>query len=185
MKELLRFKANPFMRDDFMQIGTKNVPVSVMGKGDNILVDTNTGESLSTHVVAHKRVDTSKFIKVFADYMSFTFELTKAGNKSLRVVMWALQEQGINRDLVTLDKFTHEEFLSEHSFEAKAFSYPTFARGLGELCKAKIIAKHVRHGDYFINPACIFNGNRIAFTTVIETNSAVKSSEESGQQCIE
>lgn len=33
---------------------------------------------------------------------------------------------------------------------------------------AKIIAKHLRAGDYYINPNFVFNGDRIAFSTVIE-----------------
>ena len=37
-----------------------------------------------------------------------------------------------------------------------------------ELEDAKIIAKHRKRGDYFINPNFVFNGDRIAFSTVIE-----------------
>jgi hypothetical protein len=39
---------------------------------------------------------------------------------------------------------------------------------LAELVKAQIIAKTMRQGRYFINPNFLFNGDRIAFTTVIE-----------------
>ncbi|WP_342752785.1 MULTISPECIES: replication/maintenance protein RepL [unclassified Bartonella] len=49
-----------------------------------------------------------------------------------------------------------------------ALSLPTFACGLTELESAQIIAKHLRQGWYFINPNLIFNGDRIAFTTVIQ-----------------
>lgn len=34
--------------------------------------------------------------------------------------------------------------------------------------KAQIVAKTMRQGRYFINPNFVFNGDRIAFTTVIE-----------------
>jgi DNA-binding GntR family transcriptional regulator len=47
-------------------------------------------------------------------------------------------------------------------------SIATFKRGINELENAKIIAKTIRKGWYFINPNFIFNGDRIAFTTVIE-----------------
>ena len=47
-------------------------------------------------------------------------------------------------------------------------SQTTFWRGLAELVKAHIIAKTMRQGRYFINPNFIFNGDRVAFTTVIE-----------------
>ena len=50
----------------------------------------------------------------------------------------------------------------------KEFSKATFKRGLLELTKAKIVARTVRQGRYFINPNFMFNGDRIAFTTLIE-----------------
>lgn len=169
-----RHKTNPFVENMLIPVGTKRVRISALGKDDNILINQSTGEVSGTHVVALKRVDTEKFIKTFADYMAFTFDLTKAGNKALRVVMWAVQEQAIGKDLVVLDRFTLEGFLGAHGFSedesssTPALSLPTFARGLAELEKAQIIAKAQRAGSYFINPSCMFNGDRVAFTTVIE-----------------
>lgn len=158
-------------------IGGKDVRISTLGKDNNVLVNQATGEITGTHVIARKRVDREKFVKTFADYMAFTFDLTRAGNKSLRVVMWALKEQAIEKDVVILDKYTYESFLELHGFGSDesvkntskpALSYATFARGLSELEKASIIAKTIRVGHYFINPNCMFNGDRVAFSTVIE-----------------
>lgn len=175
-----RHKTNPFVKDMVIPVGGKDVRISTLGRDNNILVNQTTGEVAGTHVVARKRVDKEKFVKTFADYMSFTFDLTKAGNKALRVVMWALKEQAIAKDVVVLDKFTHEDFLEHYGFgmddspsskkknDKPALSYPTFTRGLAELEKAKIIAKSMRVGHYFINPQCMFNGDRVAFSTVIE-----------------
>ena len=172
----IRHTLNPFVENMLIPVGTKNVRISSLGKDANILVNHHTGEISGTHVVAHKKVDTGKFVKTFADYMAFTFDLTKAGNKALRIVMWAMKEQSIGKDIVLLDKYTYEAFLSAHGFsdmetkESKkpSLSYPTFTRGLAELERSKIIAKTVRIGFYFINPNCMFNGDRIAFTTLIE-----------------
>lgn len=172
----IRHKQNPFMADMLIPVGSKSIRISTLGKNDNVLVNQHTGEISGTHVVAQKKVDTEKFVKTFADYMAFTFDLTKAGNKALRVVMWAMKEQAISKDTVALDKYTHEDFLSNHGFEERevkgsktpALSYPTFTRGLAELERAKIIAKTMRTGIYYINPNCMFNGDRVAFTTVIE-----------------
>lgn len=168
-----RYEKNPFVEDMLIPIGGKSVRISSMGKDNNILVNQETGEVTGTHVVARKKVDTEKFVKTFADYMSFTFELTKAGNKALRVVMWSVKERGLGKDIVELDSWVHESFLKEHS-DIKpplTLSYTTFMRGLGELEKAKIIAKTVKPGRYFINPQCMFNGDRIAFSTVLERRS--------------
>lgn len=173
-----RHKTNPFIKDMVIPVGGKDVRISTLGRDNNILVNQATGEVTGTHIIARKRVDKEKFVKTFADYMSFTFDLTKAGNKALRVVMWALQEQAIAKDIVVLDKFTHEDFLEHYGFgiddsqksksDVPALSYPTFTRGLAELERAKIIAKSMRIGHYFINPRCMFNGDRVAFSTVIE-----------------
>lgn len=170
-----RYKSNPFIENMIIPVGSKSVTISALGKDDNILVNQKTGEIHGTHVVARKRVDADKFIKTFADYMAYTFDLTRAGNKTLRVVMWAMQEHAVGRDTVMLDRYTHEAFLTAHGFSGSessdkipALSYPTFTRGLAELERSKIIAKTIRAGTYFINPSCMFNGDRVAFTTIIE-----------------
>lgn len=173
-KKTIRYETNPFVENMLIPVGSKSVQISTIGKDSNILVNQHTGEVAGTHVVARKKVDTEKFIKTFADYMAFTFDLTRAGNKALRVVMWAMKEQAMKKDVVVLDKFTLKEFLDSYGFSeidgkgSPSLSYPTFTRGLSELEKAKIIAKTVRAGTYFINPNCMFNGDRIAFTTLIE-----------------
>ncbi len=169
-KPLVRHENNPFSDGMEIQIGSKSVRVSTFGKDDNILVNQVTGEVTGTHVVARKRVDKTKFVKTFADYMAFTFDLTKAGNKALRVVMWATKQYAVGKDKVDLGKYTYEEFLKyyEDSAPPLVLSYPTFTRGLAELEKAKIIAKTMRTGRYFLNPNCMFNGDRVAFSTILE-----------------
>lgn len=165
-----RYKVSPFVSGMEMVVGSKSVQISTLGRDDNILINQATGEVTGTHVVARKRVDRTKFVKTFADYMAFTFDLTKAGNKALRVVMWATKQYAIGTDRVDLGKYTYEAFLEYYADTEPplTLSYPTFTRGLGELEKSKIIAKTMRVGHYFINPSCIFNGDRVAFTTVIE-----------------
>lgn len=164
----VRHKTNPFLEDFEIEIGSKSVRISPLGKGQNILVNQLSGEVTGTHVVARKRVDTEKFVKTFADYMAFTFDLSKAGNKALRVLMWAVKESAVGKDIVVLDSVALEAFLRCYGDPPLVLSTSTFNRGIAELEKAKIIAKTARVGHYYINPACIFNGDRVAFTTVIE-----------------
>lgn len=168
----IRHKNNPFLGEMWIPIGTKSVTISKIGVDDNILVNQHTGEVNATHVIVRKKVDKQKFVKTFADYMAFTFDLTAAGNKALRIVMWTLQEFGQNKDLISLDKWTHEEFCNLH--ENLSLSLPTFRRGLNELTNSKILAKSTRQGYYFINPNCLFNGDRIVFSTIIENENRPK-----------
>ncbi len=169
-----RHEINPFLVGMDVTVGSSQVRISTLGKDDNIMINQSTGEVTGTHIVARKKIDKTKFVKTFADYISFTFDLTKAGNKALRVVMWAIKENAIGKDQVVLDKYTHEAFMSHHSDQEPplVLSKPTFGRGLGELEKAKIIAKAKRIGTYFINPNCIFNGDRVAFTTILENSNS-------------
>ena len=122
-----RHSTNPFTENMLIELGSKNVQIS-LGKDNNVLINESTGEVMGTHVVAKKRVDSTKFVKTFADYMAFTFDLTKAGNKALRVVMWAVKETAIGKDVVALDKYTLEEFLKIHENidPPLKLTYPTF-----------------------------------------------------------
>ena len=169
-KKIVRHKHSPFHRDMLIPVGTKNVKITPLGSQSNVLINQHTGESAGTHVVAYRKVDEEPFVKTFADYMAFTFDLSKAGNKALRVAMWALKTNGIGKDTVMLDGLMLEDFLIAHEGKKPPMkiTLPTFKRGLAELCKAQIIAKSTRVGMYFINPSCMFNGDRVAFTTVIE-----------------
>jgi hypothetical protein len=45
---------------------------------------------------------------------------------------------------------------------------------LRDLEKAQILARTLRKGRYFINPNFVFNGDRIAFTTLLERKTAAE-----------
>ena len=168
---VIRHKENPFSKDLDLSYSSKQVTVSTLGKDNNVLVNQATGEVHGTHVVTYKKVDSGQFVKLFAKNVMLTFDLTAAGFKSFMVLAWALQNAGINRDIVSLDQLTFDDFMGVHVDKAstlKKFSIQTFRRGLKELESASIIAKSMRKGLYFINPNFVFNGNRIAFSTLIE-----------------
>ena len=86
----------------------------------------------------------------------------------------------INKDRVTLDQYTLKDFSKENP--ELTISIATFRRGLGELTKAKILALAERLGDYFINPNFVFNGDRVAFTTVLEVEKATNSQKQTEKQ---
>jgi hypothetical protein len=58
-----------------------------------------------------------------------------------------------------------EDFNEAHN---KKLSKAVLYRGLTELIKNKIIARSQREAEYYINPAFVFNGDRLVFTTIIE-----------------
>lgn len=168
-KLTVRFAENPFVEDMTVRVKTSKIQLSRLGKDDNVLVNNGTGEILGTHVTTWKKVDAEQFVKLFTANITLTFDLSKAGVKAFNVLFWAMQNS-VKQDLILLDKYILEDFLKAHADrEPKIMlSQATFFRGLSELESSKIIAKNIRQGWYFVNPNFAFNGDRIAFTTVIE-----------------
>jgi hypothetical protein len=166
----IRHKTNPFLEDMTIAVKTRNVRISSIGKDDNILVNQSTGEVSGTHLTTVKRVDGEQFVKLFTANIGLTFDLTSAGIKTFTVLIWCVQHKAISKDEIDLDSFALEDFLLEHKSNKPPIkvSIATFKRGLNELEKSSIIAKTIRAGRYFINPNFVFNGDRIAFTTLIE-----------------
>lgn len=150
---------------------SQSVRVSHLGSDDNVLVNQSTGEVHGTHVTTYKRVDGEQFIKLFTANIALTFDLSAAGIKTFNVLMWVVQHQAISKDLVVLDHMMLDDFIEAQSRPLK-LSLATFKRGLNELEKSQIIAKSLRKSFYYINPNFVFNGDRIAFTTLIEKRKA-------------
>ena len=167
---LARYKSNPFLENMVVPVKGKKIQLSRLGKDDNVLVNNGTGEVLGTHVTTFKKVDSEQFVKLFTANIAMTFDLSSAGIKAFSVLVWAVQNKALAKDEVDLDTFILDDFLQQHE-EGNSplkLSLATYKRGINELEKAQIIAKTIRQGRYFINPNFIFNGDRIAFTTVIE-----------------
>ncbi len=169
-----RYKTNPFLGGMIIPVKGRQVRLSSLGD-DSVLVNQATGEVRGTHVTTYKRVDGEQFVKLFTANIGLTFDLSAAGIKTFSVLMWTVQHKAISRDEVDLDALTLEDFTEAHAGDKKPLrlSIATFKRGMNELEKAQIIAKTMRKGRYFINPNFIFNGDRIAFTTVIERHQMI------------
>lgn len=173
-----RYKINPFLRDMIVPVKERKVRLSSLKGSNDVLIDQSTGEVKGTHLTTYKRVDSEQFVKLFTANIALTFDLSGQGIKAFSVLTWAMQHRALATDEICLDTHTREDFIAAHDDAEKPLrmSQPTFARGLAELTKAKIIAKTLRQGIYWINPNFIFNGDRIAFTTVIERR--IKSEQE-------
>lgn len=166
---LIRYKENPFLMDLDLTVSSKRIMISPMGKDKHVLVNQATGEVSGTSVVTYKKVDNEEFVKLFSRNIALTFDLTSAGIKALNVLIWSVQHTAIQRDVVALDQVAFDEFM--RSNETLRMTLRTFQRGLSELESNKIIAKTMRKGFYYINPNFVFNGDRVAFTTLIERES--------------
>lgn len=165
-----RYASNPFTKELVVNSKKQRLRVSNSAKlNDETWINNTTGELATTQLYTYKEVDETQFVKLFTQNIALTFNLTSAGIKSLNVLIWAVQFKAINKDMVILDEFTLINFLAENS--SINLSRPTFSRGLVELEKAKIIARCLKRGDYFINPNFVFNGDRLLFVNAIRKKS--------------
>jgi hypothetical protein len=173
----IRYKTNPFVEEMIIPIKGRQVKLSKLGKDDNILINHGTGEVLGTHVTTYRKVDGEQFVKLFTANIAMTFALTPPGIKAFSILVWVLQNQALSKDEIALDALTLDDFLDDHKDKKPPLklSPATFRRGINDLETAQIIAKTMRQGRYFINPNFIFNGDRIAFTTIIEKTKATPS----------
>lgn len=162
-KVVVRYEKNPFLEK--LVIKTKDKRISVMGVNDNVVMNTLTGEISATQIVAYKKVDATKFVKLFSENIGLLFDLSSAGNKVFGLLITELQG-GIDNDIIILDKYTLEKWNKQNP--KRTFGEALFNKGKNELVKAQIIASTLRKGEYYINPNFVFNGNRIAFTNLIE-----------------
>lgn len=166
-RKVERHETNPFLEDMVVPLKGRQVQLSRLGKDSNILVNQATGEEIGTHVTTYRKVDGEQFVKLFTANIGLTFDLTSPGIKAFTVLIWAVQNKAISKDELHLDSYVLKDFLDTQE-KAISLSAATFKRGLSELVKAQIIARTIRPGRYFINPNFVFNGDRIAFTTLIE-----------------
>lgn len=164
---LERHKTNPFLENMVVPMKGRQVKLSRLGKDDHILVNQSTGVIQGTHLTTYRQVDGEQFVKLFTANIALTFDLSAAGIKAFNVLAWVVQHNAISKDEVILDTLMVNDFLEAQSKPLR-LSIATFKRGLNELEKAQIIAKTMRKSVYFINPNFVFNGDRIAFTTLIE-----------------
>jgi hypothetical protein len=167
---LARHKTNPFLEQMIVPVGKRKVSLSRLGKDNNILMNQGTGEVLGTHITTFKNVDSEQFIKLFTSNIAMAFDLTSAGIKVFSLLVWLVQHKALAKDEIDLDIYSLNEFVDAHADRKPALklSATTFKRGINELEHAQVVAKTLRAGRYFINPNFVFNGDRLAFTTVIE-----------------
>ena len=163
-----RYEENPFYADMLVPVKQRQVQLSRLGKDNNIIINESTVETQGTAITTYRKVDSDQFVKIFTNNIKMIFELTAAGNKAFTVLLWTVQHQALTKDVVILDVHTLDKFMKSQNDAKLKLSRETFKRGLSELTKAQIIARTLRQGMYFINPNFVFNGDRIAFTTLIE-----------------
>lgn len=177
--KIQRYRENPFTKE--LTVNTKKQKLKVTNSAqinDDTWINNTTGELATTQLYTYREVDETQFVKLFTRNIALTFDLTSAGIKALNVLIWAVQYDAINKDTVILDEIAFEKFLKNNKLD---LSLRTYQRGILELVKSNIIARHIRLGWYFINPNFVFNGDRLLFVNAIKKKTKAQTLEDEQQ----
>lgn len=156
-KGLIKYSQNPFLEG--LKIQTTKKQVTIKGKGDRYgIINYSTGETQSVAGAGFyetKDVDRTQFVKIFSEGVTNLLGLSSAGMKVFRLLYSELLDNP-TKDRILLDYNT----LSAKYGNIK-ISNTTYFRGLNELLKHNFIAQSEIYCLYYVNPAYLFNGDRI------------------------
>lgn len=171
-----KYESNPFAESVYETLSTKKkyrVLKNNSGTNGQLIVDNdNTDVVLGTSVFTSSEiVDEEKFVKIFLNQIALLWDLGKPAIKVFSYIMTVITP---NKDSFIFRKKLCMEFVN-YSSEKPIFE------GLAELIKVGIIAKTNYDFEFYINPALIFNGNRIVIAKEYKTVKASKKTENENQ----
>lgn len=146
------YDKNPFM----VEVDTKTRRITNK-RGDMALVNRDTGE-IQSNIAGFwesEEVDSTKFVKLFVQGVKALKELTGAGTKVFEVLYLRVQDN-IGKDQIFMAYAAVDQVLTP-------MSAPTYDRGMRELITKGFIAATPVQGWYWLNPAFVWNGDRLAF----------------------
>lgn len=171
------YRDNPFINaSGGFCITVRNDMTLVAG---GLQITDNSGDDVAAGVIGKiQTVDTEQFIKLYTKNVGLLFDLPSAAQKVLVGIFCAVQKSKDSAEIYLPYHLAKEiyEGLKIENIPSSA----TFFRGISYLIKAGFIAGSYKgEGWYWINPALIFNGDRVRFVTEYrlkrkEENKAIK-----------
>lgn len=157
-RNVTKYRENPFLKHtaELSITGYKKI-TSPTDPNKFLIVDPNTGEGTPAGFYFRKEVEKNEFVKIYAEGAAALMDLKTAGTKVFQLVYGQLfGKAGKDKTEIVLNY----ELLNDK--EQKFLSRRTFERGITELIKAGFIAESIVASYYYINPAFLYNGNRLA-----------------------
>lgn len=167
-----RYSENPFLAEEGFRVPVKNKreelttmgPAALMVDGQQIAV---------AQVVKTKVVDADRFVKVFVEHLTGFYDLTPASLRLLTVLLTVLSEtRHMNTDKVTLTEAIMAKTMQQHG--QRPISSASYYRAINELIAAGFIAPTDTPPLFFLNPAVLFNGDRIRFVTELRREKSAR-----------
>lgn len=144
---------NPSVTD--VRLKRKDKPIK-LERGQNVMLVNDHHQILGEGTVGFWRrevVDDERFMKVFIGQLDRMFELTKTGQRVLKIIWGQLHD---NKDQ---DKVELKPMLAK--MQDSGISERVFQKGVRELLEKGFIFMSPIDGVYYINMGIFFNGNRI------------------------
>ena len=182
-----KYAENPLTADGVFAVPIKQKGTEILETaGPLALADGSTGETIDVAQIKRvKAVDSDVFIKFFVRHLDAFFDL-KPG--TVRLLTAVLNEMGntryINGDSIYLNYGRVCEYFDKYG--AKKPAKGTFFSAMAELTEKGFLAPSVDTNVWFINPAVIFNGDRVRFVTELRKKKVSKSKklEDAGQMTL-
>lgn len=183
-----RYKTNPFVSEGGFSIPTRNKRETLQTMGPaSVVVD---GQQIDVaQVVRVRQVDTDRFVKVFVNHLAGFYDLTPTSMRLLTVLLHVVSDARFrDTDQIVLTEAIARETMKEQG--QKPLSSASYYRAINELIASGFIAPTETPPLFFINPAVLFNGDRVRFVTELRRERASaadrerKALEEAGQKSL-
>lgn len=165
-----RYDQNPFVKDGTFSVPTRmrrnNQIVTAQGPATLRIGD---DDYEAAQIVSVKEVDTELFVKFFVGQIKAFFDLSPTAIKMLLILIRIVgQPQYKNVDKVILTEAIAREIALANG--QKPFGKTSYFRAVNELISFGFIAPTTTPPFYYINPALVFNGDRVRFITELRKN---------------
>jgi hypothetical protein len=148
-KDLPEYECNPFI-EPILSMKMKKKTVSISSSPQMTINEY--GQYIGdSYMIVKRNVDKEEFVKVFKNQLKLIFDLTKTAQK---VLGYFIENLGMNKDFVIFDR-------TKAKISSSLYSDSSIYQGLSELIQKSVIAKSKLSQIYFINPAILFNGDRL------------------------
>ena len=153
--EIQKESQNPFLHGEKRIVSrTRKKFNTVSGQKPEFFMNMGTGvQSEGKMKILDKEIEMNNFVKLFKDEISSLNNLSKTG---ITVFGYFISKLEMNKDEVYLYM---QDLMDYGRWDQSNQAY----KGLLELVNADIIFPSVMNGWFYINPAVLFNGDRIKF----------------------
>lgn len=122
--------------------------------------DMETGEQESAIVGFRKEVDSTSFVKIYAQGIKGIFGLPNAAINVLSVMLQAYRSTNTLKERGDLVVVSYKAACKDYGYQ---YTQGTYINGVNHLIKNQFIAPSVIPNEYFVNGAFFFKGDRYAF----------------------